>query len=362
MVPLVDLHAQHAALGDELRAALDRVIRTSSFILGDELDAFEVEAREYFGVPHAIGLASGTDALHLALRALGIGEGDEVILPSFTFVATATAVHLAGATPVFADIDPTTFHLDPVSAGEAITERTRALLPVHLYGQPVALQPLRELAQSHGLRVIEDACQAHGARDGERRIGTLTDAGCFSFYPSKNLGCLGDGGLLLTRDAELADRVRRLRHHGQLGKHDHQTVGFTARLDGLQAAFLRAKLPHLDAWNERRRQLAERYTRALADLPLVLPHPTADHVYHLYVVRSGDRDALADHLRAAEIQTGIHYPQPVHRTEAFAGYGGGTDYPQSDAAAREVLSLPMFPELSESQQATVISAVRGFFG
>lgn len=360
-IPLVDLKAQYAALKPEIDAAIARVIANASFILGPEVRAFEAAFAAYCQAEHAVGVSSGTAALELTLRALGIGPGDEVITTPFTFIATAEAISAVGATPVFADIDPATYNLDPAAVEAAVTARTRAILPVHLYGQPADMDGLASVAQRYGLKLIEDAAQAHGAEHRGRRVGSLADAACFSFFPGKNLGCYGDGGAVVTNDANLADRVRRLRDHGRTSKYVHEEVGFGHRLDALQAAILAAKLPHLDAANAARRRLAERYSRLLADTDLALPYAPAHvtPVYHLYVVRTARRDQVLAHLQQRGIGAGVHYPLPLHLQPAyrFLGLRPG-QFPVAEAAAAQVLSLPLFPEMTEAQQDRVVAALR----
>jgi dTDP-4-amino-4,6-dideoxygalactose transaminase len=364
-VPAADLRAQHDALRDELRAAFDRVLDASSFIHGPEVEAFEREFAALCGVPHAVAVSNGTDALALALRALNVGSGDLVAVPAFTFVATAEAVWHVGARPLFVDIDPVTFTVDPEALRRALRQRTvRAVIPVHLYGQPASMEDITMLAQEDGAAVIEDAAQAHGARYRGRRVGGLGQLGCFSFYPSKNLGALGDGGAVTTHDAGLAAQLRLLRDHGQTAKYIHGVVGYNSRLDGLQAAMLRVKLPYLEGWNARRQALAAAYRRGLAGLPgITLPATASDreHVYHLFVVRCHDREALRAQLNDCGIATGIHYPAPLHLQPAFAslGYRAG-DFPASEAAAREVLALPLFPELTDEAVAWVCDQVRAW--
>jgi dTDP-4-amino-4,6-dideoxygalactose transaminase len=364
-VPAASLRAQHDALRAELRAAFDRVVDASAFIHGAEVEAFEREFAAVCEVPHAVGVSNGTEALALALRALAVGEGDFVALPAFTFAATAEAVYHVGARPVLVDIDPATFTLDTEALRRTLQARpVRAVIPVHLYGQPAAMDDITALAQECGAAVVEDAAQAHGARYRGRRVGGLGRLGCFSFYPSKNLGALGDAGAVTTHDAELATRLRLLRDHGQTTKYVHSIVGFNARLDGLQAALLRVKLPHLDQWNARRQALAAAYRRGLAGLPgITLPETAADreHVYHLFVVRCSERDALHEHLDHCGIATAVHYAAPLHLQPAFAslGYRAG-DFPASEAAAHEVLALPLYPELTEEALTWVCDTIRSW--
>ncbi len=360
-IPPLDLKAEYEEIRGEIDAAVARVLGSGSFILGREGEALEAELSAYCGCRHGVAVASGTDALHLALRAAGIAPGDEVILPAFTFIATAEAVSYLGATPVFCDVDPRTFSLDPKRAEEAITARTRALLPVHLYGLPADLEALGALAARHGLALIEDAAQAIGAERGGRRAGSVGLAGCLSFYPTKNLGAYGDAGMLVTNDALLAARVRQLRNHGSRGRYHHEEVGFNSRLDELQAAVLRVKLRHLDRWTARRRQIAAAYTANLAGAPLTPPGEPAGcrHVYHQYTVRAPERDRLHEALNAAGIRSMIYYPVPLHRQRAYAalGYGEGS-LPETERAAREVLSLPCYPQMTDAQVARVPAVVR----
>ncbi len=366
-IPAADLRAQHAALHDELLDAFRRVLDSSAFVHGPEVVAFEQEFAAYCDVRHALGVANGTDALALALRALGVGAGDAVALPALSFVGTAEAVRHVGARPLLIDVDPQTFTLDPEALRTAVRRsaaRVRAVIPVHLYGQAASMDEIETTAREVGAAVVEDAAQAHGARYHGRRAGGLGTVGCFSFYPSKNLGALGDGGALTTNDADLAQRLALLRDHGQRSKYVHDVVGFTSRLDGLQAAWLRLKLRHLDEWNTRRRQLAQLYDGRLRDVSGILLPVTApgrEHVYHQYVVRCGARDDLKAHLDACGIATGVHYPAPIHCQPAFADLGHRLgDFPAAESAAREVLALPMYPELSDQAVAQVCEAVRSW--
>jgi dTDP-4-amino-4,6-dideoxygalactose transaminase len=359
MIPLVDLRRQHALLKAELLAAAERVIDGSRFVLGEEGAALERELAALAGVRHGVGVASGTDALRLALAAVGVGPGDEVLTPAFSFVASATTIVMAGATPVFVDIDPATFTLDVTAAARAVTPRTRAIVAVHLYGHPAALDGLSALARAHGLALVEDAAQAIGASYAGRPVGAWGDAACLSFYPTKNLGACGDGGMVLTDRDDVAERVRSLRHHGDSGRYRHVEVGYASRLDELQAAFLRVKLPHLAAWTERRRRVAARYAQALAGLPLELPteRPPARHVYHLYSVRHPQREALAKVLADLGVGTAVHYPLPVPGQPLF-GADGERRWPRAWRAARDVLSLPCGAELTDDEVETVGRAVR----
>jgi dTDP-3-amino-3,4,6-trideoxy-alpha-D-glucose transaminase len=362
-IPRVDLSAPYEALGDELQAAIDRVLASGTFVLGAEVEAFEAEFAAYCGAVHCVAVNSGTDALRLALTAAGVGPGDEVVTTSQTAAPTAFAIEASGATPVFADVDADTYTLEPESAARAIGPSTRALVPVHLYGQSAEMTPLAELAEEHGLVLVEDACQAHGATYDGRRVGTIGSLGCFSFYPTKNLGAYGDGGAVVTDDQTLADRVRLLRNHGLTSDYMHEVAGTNSRLDELQAAILRAKLPHLDAWNEARRRLSATYAERLAGLPVVLPYsaPWGEHVFHLYVVRTAQRDALKRHLGAGGVGAGVHYPVPAHRQPPYASRALRVELPRAERFAQEVLSLPMFPELGEERVLRVADLVRGFF-
>jgi dTDP-4-amino-4,6-dideoxygalactose transaminase len=356
VIPFLDLKTQYADIKADVAAAVMHVLESGHYVLGPEVEAFEREFADYCQAPHGAAVNSGTSALHLALLAAGIGPGDEVITTPFTFVATAAAVCNAGARPVFVDIRPESFTLDPAQIEAAITPRTRAIIPVHLYGQTADMDPILEIANRHGLTVIEDACQAHGAEYEGRRAGSMGDLGCFSFYPGKNLGAYGEGGFVVARDAEHAKKVRMLRDWGQERKYEHVLPGFNFRMDGIQGAILRVKLRRLEEWTEGRRAAAKRYARLLADAGVGIPAemPYARHVYHVYAIRTDDRRGLQEALAAEQIQSGIHYPIPVHLQPAYAslGYKAG-DFPEAEAAAREVLSLPMFPELAEPEQARV---------
>ncbi len=362
-IPILDLAPELAEVGAELDAAFRRVIASGHFILGPEVEAFEREVAAYLGVRHAVGVNSGTDALVIALRALGVGPGDEVVTSPFTFFATPESISVLGATPVFVDIDPGTFNLRPDLVARALTPRTRAILPVHLFGHAADLEPLRALARERGLRLVEDVAQAFGATLDGRKLGTFGDAGAFSFFPSKNLGCLGDGGLVATDDDQVAGAARMLRAHGSVKKYENEQLGYNSRLDALQAAFLRVKLPRVDAWNAGRRAAAERYRALLAGLPgLALPveRPGAGHVYHQFTVRvlGGRRDALRAALAGAGVDTMVYYPKPAHRLPVYQGSG---EFPAAEAAAAEVLSLPMWPAIPAGVQERVAGAIGEFF-
>lgn len=358
-IPILDLSYEIESLWDELNAAFQRVLRSGQFILGPEVEAFEQEVAEYLGVKHAIGLNSGTDALFIGLRALGVGPGDEVITTPFTFFATAEAISLVGAKPVFVDIDPAILNLDPKLIEDKITPRSRAILPVHLYGRPAEMEPILELAERHGLKVLEDCAQAFGATYQGKKVGTLGHAGVFSFFPSKNLGAYGDGGLLATDDDRVAETARMLRAHGSKKKYFNETVGYNSRLDALQAAILRVKLPHVDAWNQARREAAQRYNQLLADANgLLLPEVSEGHVFHQYTVRvlGGRQDEVQKKLAEAGIGTMVYYPVPLHRLPVY-GYPEGS-FPEAERAAEEVLSLSIWPQIKSEVQTQVAQELR----
>ena len=361
MIPFLDLKAPHVELRDEINKAIARVVDSGWYILGPEVDAFEAEFAPYCQADHAIGLANGLDALHLALRAMDVGPGDEVIVPSNTYIATWLAVTQCGATPVPVEPDDRTCNIDPALIEAAITPRTRVILPVHLYGQPADMDPILAIARKHGLRVLEDAAQAHGARYKGQRIGAHGDAVAWSFYPGKNLGALGDGGAVTTSDAQIADRLRVLRNYGSRVKYVNELQGYNSRLDPLQAAVLRVKLAHLDAWNARRAEVAHAYLHGMAGSDLVLPHVPAwaEPAWHLFVVRHPRRDALQLQLAEAGVGSLIHYPIPPHQQAAYAGAGLASDaFPIASRMADEVLSLPMGPHLAAANATRVIDAVR----
>jgi len=385
-IPILDLTRQYKAIKPDIDAAVRRVLESGRFILGPEVEAFEKGVAEYLGVKHAIGVASGTDALLLSLKALGIGPGDsahgitsegniprdKVIVPSFTFFATAGVVVNVGATPVFADIDPKTFNIDPEHLKQLFTHHpslvtnVKAIIPVHLYGQPADMDEIMAIANEYGLYVVEDAAQAISAEYKGRKVGTIGDLGCFSFFPTKNLGAYGDGGMIVTNDDALAERVRILRVHGSKPKYYHHLVGTNSRLDALQAAILRVKLTHLPEWTTARQRIAARYDEMLHGVPgIETPHraPARTHIFHQYTVRvhDGMRDALREHLRAQGIGTQVYYPLPLHLQPCFAdlSYREG-DLPESEQASREVLSLPMFPELTEQEQEYVAIEIKRF--
>lgn len=361
-IPFLDLKAQYDTLREDIGDAMQQVLETTAFAGGPFVERFEAEFARYCGCGCALGVGSGTDALWLALLGLGIGPGDEVVTVPNTFIATVEAICLTGAKPVFVDVDPRTFNMNPELIEAALTERTKAILPVHLFGQMADMEPILHIAGKHGLKVIEDASQAHGARYQGRPAGSLGDAGCFSFYPGKNLGAYGEAGAVVTNDPELAEKVRVLRDHGQVRKYHHSRVGWNARMDGLQGAVLGVKLRQLPAWIAARRQHARSYTRLLAEADgIALPKEAdyGEHAYHIYAVHTANRDRLLKSLQQRGIQCGIHYPVPVHLQEAFRYLGlPPGSFPVAERSAAEELSLPMFPELSESQIEQVAQELR----
>ena len=364
-IPMVDLKAQYARIRAEVDAAMARVLESTAFIKGEDCGAFESEFAQYCGAKHAVGVANGTDALIVALRAYGVGPGDDVVTVANTFIATGEAILLNGARPVFVDVDPVTFTMDPARLERAITPGTKVIVPVHLYGHPADMEPILDIARRHGLPVLEDAAQAHGAEVGGRRVGSLGHAACFSFYPGKNLGAYGDAGAVVSNDGDFAARVRQIANHGGgANKYDNVVVGTNSRLDTLQAAVLRVKLRHLDRWNAERRERVQAYTRALADVPgLTLPRERAGarSVWHLYTVLTAERDALQQGLKAQGISTAVHYPRPIHLQPAMAAAGGAAgDLPVSERLSREVLCLPLYPELPAEDVDRVAASVRSF--
>ncbi len=362
-VPFLDLKAQHREISREVLAAIEAVIKNADFILGKEVTLFEEEFAKYCGVEHAVGVDSGISALELGLRAAGIGAGDEVITVSHTFIATVSAISVTGAKPVLVDVDPVTYTMDVEQLASAVGPRTKAILPVHLYGQSADMDPILKVAARHGLRVIEDACQAHGARYNGRRVGGIGDAGCFSFYPGKNLGAYGDGGMFVTNDFELADKVRMLRNYGQREKYHHEFLAYNRRLDTIQAAVLRIKLRHLDQWNRARQNCASRYGELLGsiqEIKLPVVGASRDHVYHLYVIQHSDRNELQARLKENGVMTGLHYPIPVHLQPCYAGLGiPKGSLPVSEALAETILSLPIFPELTRAQAEFISDVIAG---
>jgi len=363
-VPLLDLKEQFLTIKEEVMAALEQVLESCEFILGPNVSAFEQEIAEYLGVKHAIGVGNGTDALVLILDALGIGPGDEVITTPYTFFATAECVSRLGAKPVFVDIDPITLTIDPEKLEQAITSRTKAVIPVHIFGRAADMLAIMDIASRHHLFVVEDACQSIGGEIEGKKLGTFGNAGAFSFFPTKNLGAYGDGGLVVTDDDALAERVRMLRAHGSKVKYHNELMGYNSRLDEMQAAVLRVKLRHLNEWNSRRRQIAHEYNKLLKDLPLEFPDPGKDgeHVFHLYTILTDNREELRGYLKSRGVETGVYYPTPLHLQPAYAdlGYCKG-DFPVSESACERNLSLPMYPELTDEQIHYVAETVRGFF-
>jgi dTDP-4-amino-4,6-dideoxygalactose transaminase len=362
VVPFVDLKAQYQSIRDEVRAEVDNVFESTQFILGDAVEKFERDFADYLGVKHVLGVGSGLDALRLALEAAGVGAGDEVIIPANTFIATALAVSGTGAKPVLVDCREDTYQIDPALIEQAITPRTKVIMPVHLYGQSADIAEIVEIARNHKLEVIEDAAQAHGTRFLGQRCGSFGLAGCFSFYPGKNLGAYGDGGAVATNDDDFAKRVNSLRNYGQKQKYVHVEKGTNSRLDTVQAAILNVKLRHLDDWNAARRAHAAMYSDSLGE-DFIVPtlDPRSEHIFHLYVVRTRNREELQQHLNSLGIQTGIHYPIPIHLQEAYRDLGQGKgSFPVTEKLADEILSLPMFPELTHEQIELVLEALSSF--
>ena len=364
LVPFLDLKSQNDSVQKEISSSLDAVFDQSAFAGGPFVEKFEREFAEFCGSPHMIGVSSGTAALWIALKCLGVGDGDEVLTVPNSFIATAEAISLCGAVPVFVDVDENTYTMDPALVEQAITPRTRAVVPVHLYGRTADMDPILEIARKHDLIVVEDAAQAHGAEYKGRRAGSMGHAGCFSFYPGKNLGACGEAGAIATADPELADRMKAFRDHGQTQKYFHKTVGWNTRMDGIQGAILSVKLKRLEDWNSKRRTNARAYASLLREVYGVVPPaeaPYSEHVFHLYVARVGDRDGLVRSLREAGIACGIHYPVPIHRQEAYAHLGlpEGT-FPVTEGYVREILSLPMYPELRFDQIEYVVDKVKAF--
>lgn len=358
-IPMVDLGIQYRELKNDIDHAISEIIESTQFILGPQGRAFEQEIAEYLGVKHAIGVASGTDALHLALLAAGLGKGDEIITTPFTFIATAEAIAYVGATPVFVDIDPHTFNIDVQLAEQAITANTKAILPVHLFGQPADLAPLKALCAAKNLLLVEDCAQSCGAKYADSMTGAWGDLGCYSFFPSKNLGCFGDGGLIATDNDALAEEIRVLRNHGSRERYHHEIIGVNSRLDDLQAAILRVKLKHLDRFNRQRRENAHRYSRELAKLGVTVPYEDGKgvHVYHQYTVMIDNREAVQKALADAGIASAVYYPIPLHRQKVFEKECAGLSLPVSEQVAQKVLSLPIYPELTETQVDSVVKVI-----
>ena len=365
-IPFVDLKTQYRNLKPQIDPAVLAVLERGAFIMGKEHNDFEQAFASYLSVKHCLGVASGTDALELTVRAVGLGAGDEIITVPNTFIATTEAISHTGAAVRWVDVDAHTHNMDPTKIEAAITPRTKALLPVHLYGQPADMGPIMEIARRHGLKVIEDCAQAHGAKYYGQKVGTFGDAACFSFYPGKNLGAYGDGGAVVTNNDEIAEQVRLLRNHGQHEKYVHSIEGYCHRLDNLQAAILRVKLPYLDDWNEHRRRAAAMYDRLLQDAPKIITPfvlPNVEPVYHLYVIQVPERDRVRSALQAEGIETGIHYPIPLHQQPAYAHLGHRSeDFPITAALGPKILSLPMFPEITSAQIEKVVSSLRAVVG
>lgn len=365
MIPLVDLTAQYHSIKKEIDSAVLSTLESGHFILGPQVTKFEEDVATFLGLKFAVGLASGTDALVLALRALDVGADDEVIIPAYTFFATAGTVMSVSAKPVMVDIDPQSYQIDVNKIESAITSKTKAIIPVHLYGHPAEMNPILEIARKHNLKIIEDNAQGFGAEYLGKKTGSFGDIGCLSFFPTKNLGAFGDGGMVVTNDSKLAERMRMLRTHGWKKKYYSEEVGYNSRLDAIQAAILQAKFPHVDSWNEKRRELAKRYNEHLASLGIVTPleKEWAKHVYHLYVICSEKRDALQKFLKERGIASEVYYPIPPHLSEPCKkfGYKEG-DFPHAELASSQTLALPLYPELTEGQQDEVIRAVREFAG
>lgn len=360
MIPFVDLKEQYVSIKQEIDTAVLKVLESTQFVLGEDVTNLEVEFAEYCNTEYGIAVNTGTSALHLALLAAGVGVGDEVITVPFTFIATVAAISYTGAKPVFVDIDPVSYTIDVTQIEQAITERTKAIIPVHLYGQPADLDPIMEIARRYGLVVIEDAAQAHRSEYKGQRVGSIGDLGCFSFYPGKNLGAYGEGGIVITNNPEYASTIRMLRDWGQASRYHHILRGYNYRMDSIQGAILRVKLRYLDTWTEARRSRAARYDKLLGHSNVVIPSvmPYSYHVYHIYAIRTAQRERLHQILHQQRIQTGIHYPVPVHLQPAYAdlGYQVG-DFPHAEAAAKEVLSLPMFAELTSKLQMQIAMAI-----
>jgi len=364
-IPMVDLKGQYLSMKDEIDAGILGVLESTAFILGPNVQAFEKEAADYLGVQHAISCANGTEALHLALLAAGIGPGDEVITSPFTFIATAEAIVYVGATPVFVDVEPDTYNIDPAKAEAAITDKTRAILPVHLFGQPADMKAIMAIADKHKLKVIEDCAQSFGASVDGQMTGGIGIAGCHSFFPSKNLGCYGDGGMITTNDDEVAAKLKQLRNHGSAERYHHDIIGYNSRLDELQAVILRSKLKRIEPFNQGRRRAAHQYSEGLAAINGTTP-PHEDgkgvHVYHQYTLLSDRRDEIMKALQEAGIGCAVYYPIPLHQQKAFAATCQGLSLPVTEEITRRCLSLPIYPELTEEQVESVLGVIRGVMG
>lgn len=363
-VKFLDLNRIHEPIKQEILTEINKIIDKNSYILGEKVEEFENNFARFHGMNYGVGVDSGTSALELGMKVLGIGRGDEVIVPVNTFIATASAVAFADAMPVLVDCDKN-YNIDAGKIERAITKKTRAIIPVHLYGQPADMSEILEIARRYNLKVIEDACQAHGASYKDKKVGNFSEVSCFSFYPGKNLGGMGDGGMILTNNKELAEKLKMLRNYGQSKKYYHDFFGYNRRLDALQAAILNVKLKSLEEWNKQRREIARRYTELLKDLPIILPNekPGREHVYHLFVIRAENRDKLAEFLKNKNIDTGLHYPIPIHLQKSYAGLGYKEgDFPAAEKYAKEILSLPMFPGMTNEEVEYVCSSIKEYFG
>lgn len=363
MIPMVDLKAQYARFKDEIDAGLEAVMNQCAFILGPNVAAFEQEAAAYLGVEHAIGVASGTDALLLSLLAAGIKAGDEVITTPFTFIATAEAIRYIGAKPVFVDIDPRTFNIDPALIEAAITDKTTAVMPVHLFGQPVDIQAIQKICEARGLKLIEDCAQSFGARIQGQQTGSFGISAGFSFFPSKNLGGFGDGGLVTTQSAEIASQVKKLRNHGSEVRYYHDIIGYNSRLDEMQAVILRIKLRHIEEFNQNRRRVARLYSELMADLPVTTPYEDGigEHVYHQYTLLTDNRESIMDKLKEQGIASAVYYPIPLHKQKVFAEDQAGVSLPVTESVAERCLSLPIYPELQNEDIERIVSVIRQVF-
>jgi len=362
MIPFIELKKEYAEIQGEISQAIQRVCESGWFILGEEVKIFEEEFSRYIGTKHGIGVNSGSDALFLAIKVLGIGSGDEVITVSHTFISTVDAIVRNGAVPVFVDIDPGTYCIDTSKIEEKITKKTKAILPVHLYGHPADMEPILDISHRYNLFVIEDSCQAHGSEYKGKKVGSIGDAACFSFYPTKNLGAYGDGGMIVTNNEEIAERLKMLMNYGQSKKYYHDFIGVNSRLDEIQAAVLRVKLKHLDEWNEKRKNIAKLYNKLLGDSNVILPieKDYAKHVYHLFVIRSKNRDELKQYLLKNRIQTQIHYPIPVHKQKAYLNLGYNANLPVTEKISKEILSLPIFSGLKDEEVEYITNIIRGW--
>lgn len=364
IIPLVNLKAQYQIIKSEVNSAIKNVLESTHFILGEKVENFEQKFAKFSGTKYAVGVASGLNALELGMRALGIGEGDEVITPTNSFIASSSAISFTGAKPVLVDCEENSFNINPKKIEEKITKKTKAIMPVHLYGRPADMDPILKIAKEHSLVVIEDACQAHGASYKGKKVGSIGVFGAFSFYPGKNLGGYGDGGIVTTNNEKLAQTIRSMRNYGQTQKYHHEYLAWNSRLDTIQAAVLLVKLKYLDKWNKARRKIAENYNKLLKNLPVITPQIPKDseHVFHLYIIRTKKRDALAKFLKKHVISTGLHYPIPIHLQKAYSklGYKKG-DFPVSERLSKEILSLPMYPELKESQIEFICKTIKEFF-